>query len=96
MVGVTWGGVTDLSLMMGDATMFQIIQMTMQVAREHGNLWNNHHNQLLRAVGKYTTIYNGGTRGGTVRDRDGKCWDWWPTEEILSSVFTKIRIVPAT
>lgn len=63
--------------------------------KKHGNLYHNHRNQLRRAIGPFSVVYCGGVDGGTVRDESGKCWDWWPTEEVLAGGFKKIRIVAA-
>lgn len=61
-----------------------------------GNLYHSPHNQIRRAVGNFEVVYCGGVEGGTVRDRDGKCWDWWPTEEVIhGTTFRKVRVVEA-
>lgn len=74
----------------------QIIELTQGSAKIHGNIYHNHDNQLRRAVGTFTYIYRT-SEGGTVRDQDGKCWDWWPTDEVIEGTnFTRIKIVPAT
>jgi hypothetical protein len=76
--------------------MAQIIEITPDVVRQ-SPLYHNHSNQLRRAIGKFTVVYCGGLAGGTVRDEDGECWDWWFTEEVIPGTkFRKIRIIPAT
>lgn len=60
-----------------------------------GPAYNNPSNQLQRALGDYQTVWCGGVHGGTVRDAQGKCWDWWPTQEPLPGGFRKLKIVPA-
>lgn len=61
-----------------------------------GNLYHSPSNQLRRKVGKFSTVYCGGVSGGTVQDRAGKCWDWWPTEEAIDGTpFKVLKIVPA-
>lgn len=75
--------------------MIRIIELDSRAVREHGNLYHSHRNQLRRAVGPYTVVYCGGTDGGTVMDRAGKCWDWWFTDEVIVGNFRKIRVVEA-
>jgi hypothetical protein len=66
-----------------------------QAARENGNLFHNHPNQLRRAVGFYTVVHFD-RNGGTVRDVFGQCWDWWPTDEVIAGTnFTKIHVMEA-
>ena len=81
--------------------MSHIIELTAGSSKVHGNLYWNASNQLLRKIGKFSSIYIGGVDGGTVRDENGDCWDWWPTEERIaglpeSSPFRVIRIVKAS
>lgn len=68
---------------------------SMATVCDHGNLWDSPENQLRRAIGRFATVYVGGVAGGTVRDEQGKCWDWWPTDVVLPSGFAKIEIVEA-
>lgn len=58
---------------------------------EHAPLWNSPGNQLRRKIGRYTTVYCGGTDGGTVRDQDGKCWDWWLADDGKTVVVVEAR-----
>lgn len=45
----------------------------------HAPLWNSPRNQIRRKVGRYSTVYVG-DHCGTVKDADGKCWDWWMSD----------------
>lgn len=59
-------------------------------------LYYNYPNQLRRLIGKFSTVWVGGVDvGGTVQDTNGKFWDWYPTEEVLYSVWKKIEVRPA-
>jgi len=58
--------------------------------------YHSHRNQLRRAIGKFAVVYCGGVEGGTVKaESDGKMYDWWFTETVLSGNFKLIRIVEA-
>ncbi len=58
-------------------------------------LWHSPANQLRRKIGPYVTIYSAGAEGGTVRDQQGKCFDWWLTDVVLPGNFNEIRVVEA-
>lgn len=62
-------------------------------------LYNSPKNQLKRAVGKYTTIYQD-SDCGTIQDQNGKYWDWWTTDQVIKGTgeqldFKKLVVVPA-
>lgn len=71
------------------------IDITAELIRDTAPLYFSPRNQLRRELGKFETVYCGGVEGGTVRDESGKCFDWWPTEEVLRGGFRKLCIVPA-
>lgn len=76
--------------------MLQIIELTGRRDWEHAPLYHSHRNQLRRAIGKFAVVYCGGVEGGTVKaESDGKMYDWWFTETVLSGNFKLIRIVEA-
>ena len=54
-----------------------------QHAQELGNLSYTFRNQLRRAIGKHTDIVFSGDCG-TVKDRFGKCYDWFMKDGNLS------------
>ena len=59
-----------------------------------GNIRFNTPNQLKALFGKYTEIFIA-LDCGTVRDEDGKAWDYFQTEEVLEGGFKKLRVFPA-
>jgi hypothetical protein len=76
--------------------MTAIIEATAGFARKHGNLFHNYQNQIRRIIGEFSVVCSMGAEGGTVRDQSGKCWDWWPTEEVIPGVmWTKVKLVEA-
>ena len=76
--------------------MATIIELDCMATVKHvAPLWNSPKNQIRRKLGPVETVYCGGVDGGTVRDQQGKCWDWWPTETVLSGNFREIRVVEA-
>ena len=58
-----------------------------------GPAFNNTPNQLERSLGQYSVIWQS-MKCGTVR-ANGKCWDYFQTEEVLEGGFKKLLIVPA-
>lgn len=76
--------------------MTRVTEIVQGWARANAPLYWNHANQLRRAVGPYVVVYDGGPTGGTVKDADGKCWDWWPTETpVPRGPWAVVRVVPA-
>lgn len=71
------------------------MDVTIEVLKpQHGNLYHNHSNQLRRAIGRYSVVHVD-HRSGTVRDSQGRCWDWWETAEMADDHFRRIKIIPA-
>lgn len=76
--------------------MIEIIEIVDGYCRDNAPLYHSPKNQIRRTLGKTESVYCGGVDGGTVRDADGKCWDFWPTEEFLRGGFRKLCIIPAS
>ena len=56
----------------------EIIELdTIKMARKHGNLYHTARAFLQRQFGNhYTTIFTG-PDCGTIRDHEGRSWDYW-------------------
>ena len=55
----------------------EIIELdTIQTVKKHGNLYHTARVFLRRQFGHYTTIFTG-PDCGTIRDHEGRSWDYW-------------------
>lgn len=73
--------------------MTRIIEIT---DASHGNIRHNSRNQIRREIGRFTTVYVG-ERSGTVRDAEGRAFDWWLSEtQEAAPGWPKVILIPAT
>lgn len=71
--------------------MTKLIELdSIQTIAIHGNLWNSPSNQIRRKIGRHSLV-DVGHRSGTVRDSDGKCWDWWFAADEKTVVVVEAR-----
>ncbi len=73
------------------ANQIEIIDVT---TPKLGNLYNSPKGQLLQKFGRFETVYVG-DRCGTIKNYEGKYFDWWMTDEVIEGNFKRIEIHPA-